>query len=101
MRNQRGTLGNVFDNPFASVLHSLKRVNNSCLFVIWKTFSLKFDSSVFAETTTGKPVTGSEEQRRDTVFNYHSSFSVFRNEDVRKLANYERKDQDVHFSRNL
>ena len=25
-----GILGNVFGNPFASVLHSLKRVNNSC-----------------------------------------------------------------------
>ena len=29
-RNLRGILGNVFDNPCASVLHSLKSVNNSC-----------------------------------------------------------------------
>ena len=28
--DEAGILGNVFDNPFASVLRSLKRVNNSC-----------------------------------------------------------------------
>ena len=43
--------------------------------VFWKTFSLKFDSSVFAETkyrgtcrTVEDNVARSEEQRRDTVF---------------------------------
>ena len=45
---------------------------------------------------TRKPVAGSEEQRRDTVFSYFNVFHSVRKEDVRKLANSERKDQHVH-----
>ena len=44
---------------------------------------------------TGKPVAGSEEQRRD-IFSYFNVFHSVRKEDVRKLANSERKDQHVH-----
>ena len=66
--------------PYQGILHSMIQV-------LEVQFQCRF--------THAKPVAGSEEQRRVTVF-LISFFRSVRKEDVRKLANSEHKDQDVH-----